>query len=61
LRHERFKKKRLETLHDRENALNKEMGKIDKEIKRLSIRKIKLQRMISKNMTYRNILIRNNG
>lgn len=48
---------RLKTLHDQENDLNKEMGKIDHQIKLLKKKKAKVARRVSKNMLYRNRLI----
>ena len=48
----------IKELHTRENAMNKEMGKISAEIKRLEKKKSKLASSISKNMKYRNDLIK---
>jgi len=53
----RTKEQILKMLHDSENEKNREIGKIDKEIKRLNARKLKLARQISNNMLYRNRLL----
>ena len=50
--------KRLQRAHEQENELNKEMSDIDKWIKVKLIRKIKIAKLISKNMKYRNVLIK---
>lgn len=50
-------KKKIDDLHNREDVLNKEIGKIDKEVKGLLKRKDKLSKSVSKNMLYRNLLI----
>jgi DNA repair ATPase RecN len=50
-------RERLLQLHRSENALNKEMSKIDFEVRQLGKKKAKLQKMVSSNMKYRNQLI----
>lgn len=50
-------KERLQQSHRQEDAMNKQMGLIDKEVKELNKRKAKLSKMISGNMKYRNQLI----
>lgn len=47
----------LTKLHDSENAFNKEIGRIDKQIRELGVRKNKLNKMISNNMKARNKII----
>lgn len=49
---------KLNLLHQNEDLWNKEMSDIDKEIKRLQKRKNKLKIMVSKNMKYRNVLLK---
>jgi|HubBroStandDraft_2_1064218.scaffolds.fasta_scaffold00002_22 hypothetical protein len=44
--------------HEQENTLNKEMGKIDKQLRVLQLRKDKLARLVSKNVRYRNRMIK---
>jgi hypothetical protein len=44
--------------HLQENQYNKELASIDKTFKALLIRKKKLAKLISKNMKYRNLLIK---
>jgi hypothetical protein len=48
---------KIQELHEKENELNREIGKIDKEIKLLQKRKVKLAKQVSANMKYRNKLI----
>lgn len=48
---------KLKTLHEKEKELNKEMGKIDYQIKTLSKKKVKIAKQVSNNMRYRNRLI----
>lgn len=48
---------RLKRLHDQENELNKEMSKIDYQIKMLRKQKEKVAKRVSNNMRYRNKLI----
>jgi hypothetical protein len=50
-------KDRLLKLHEEEDVMNVEMGKIDKQIKLLGKRKSKLSKRISENMKFRNRLI----
>ena len=50
-------RKKLKESHDIEDLYNKEMGKIDKEILKLRKRKVKLSKLVSKNMRHRNYLI----
>lgn len=49
---------RLKEAHDLEDTYNKEMSKIDKQVRHLMRRKQKLAKLISKNMKYRNSLIK---
>lgn len=49
---------RLKEAHSLEDEYNKEMSKIDKQIKDLLSRKRILAKLISKNMKYRNSLIK---
>jgi hypothetical protein len=49
--------KKLTELHEHEDEFNKEMAKIDFNIKQLKARKEKLRKQISRNMKYRNLLI----
>lgn len=51
------KKQRLTKLHEQEDGYNKEVARINNQIKQLEIRKKKLARMISHNMKYRNKII----
>lgn len=51
-------RKKLKHLHDQEDAFNKEMGDIDNQIKFMLKRKAKFAKQISKNMKYRNELIK---
>lgn len=48
---------KLKENHEQENTYNKENSDIDKKIKSLLIRKSKVNKMVSKNMKYRIILI----
>lgn len=48
---------RIQQLKEVESSLNKDMGKIDKEIKLLQKKKLKIGKRISHNMRYRNRLI----
>lgn len=48
---------KLKTLHEKENDLNKEIGKIDGQIKLLNKKKGKIAKQVSHNMRYRNRLI----
>ena len=50
-------KTKIAMLHEREDALNKEMGEIDKQIRLLQRRKLKITRLISNNMLFRNKVI----
>jgi hypothetical protein len=50
-------REKLLKLHNAENGMNKEMSKIDWEVKELQKRKIKITKMVSSNMKYRNQLI----
>jgi len=49
---------RLKSAHELENGYNKELSDIDKQIRHLERRKTKLAKLISKNMKYRNSLIK---
>jgi uncharacterized coiled-coil DUF342 family protein len=49
---------KLQKAHEQENEFNKEMSEIDKLFRQKNIRKAKLQKLISKNMKYRNQLIK---
>lgn len=48
---------KLKRAHEQENEFNKEIGKIDKQIRVLIVKKDKLRRLISKNMKYCNKLV----
>lgn len=48
----------LNLAHEQENTFNKEMSKIDNQVKLLLIRKERLKKKISGNMKYRNWLIK---
>lgn len=48
---------KLKTLHNQENDLNKQIGKIDGQIKLLNKKKAKIAKQVSHNMRYRNRLI----
>lgn len=48
---------KLKVLHDQENGLNKEMGKVNFQIKQLKKQKDKIAKRVSNNMRYRNRLI----
>lgn len=50
-------KNRLQQLHEQENSMNKEMGKIGKQIFELEKKKKKIAKRISGNMKFRNELI----
>lgn len=50
-------RERLKKCHADENAMNKELSKLDWTIKDCNKKKIKLAAKISKNMKYRNLLI----
>ncbi len=50
--------KRLQMAHEQENEFNKEISQIDKLFRLKLQRKLKLQKLISKNMKYRNELIK---
>lgn len=50
-------REKLSSCHKTENGYNKEMAKLDLQIKGIIKRKISLARKISKNMRYRNSLI----
>lgn len=49
---------KLQKAHEQENEFNKEMSDIDKLFRIKTIRKQKLRKLISKNMKYRNQLIK---
>lgn len=48
---------KLKNLHEQENELNKQMGKLNGQIKALQKKKDKLAKQVSNNMRYRNSLI----
>jgi len=48
---------RLLQLHNEENLLNKEMSRINYQIKQLEKQKLKIAKRVSHNMRYRNRLI----
>lgn len=48
---------KLSQLHKGEDELNKQIGLIDKQIAQLLKQKLKLAKLVSKNMKYRNLLI----
>lgn len=48
---------RLIKLHEEENDMNKQMGKINHSIRELEKKKAKIRKMISHNMLFRNKLI----
>lgn len=50
-------KMKIYELHNRENQLNKELGDLDKDIKRWLFKKKKISKAISKLVNYRNKLI----
>lgn len=49
---------KLQRAHEQENEFNKEMSDIDKLFRIKTIRKLKLKKLISGNMKYRNKLIK---
>lgn len=50
-------REKLSSCHKTENGYNREMAKLDLQVKAIEKRKIVLARKISKNMRYRNRLI----
>lgn len=50
-------KEKLLQLHRQEDEMNKQIGKLDKEIRVANRKKAKLAKMVSSNMKYRNKLI----
>lgn len=50
-------KRKIKENHEQEDSYNREIGNIDKQIKKLKTRKQALVKMVSKNMKYRNLII----